>query len=102
MWKRLKDERGSVNIGGVMLLGIAMLIAAVGAYFINPLISGFDDARTHANISSFTALGTVVQIGPTLIVLGYVIGMVAGASQPVDTMYPPSFPQASISRFVSL
>ena len=75
MWRRLRSQQGAVNIGGVMLLGIAMLIAAVGAYFINPLISGFDDARTHSNISSFTALSTVVQIGPTLIVLGYVVAV---------------------------
>ena len=70
-----KRELGSVNIGGIMMLGIGMLMAAVGAYFIQPLLAGFDDARTANNISSFTATATVVKIGPTLIILGYIIAV---------------------------
>jgi len=68
-------QRGAVNVGNVMLLGIAMIMAGVGAYFIPILISGFDAARTASNISEFTLALTIIQLGPGIIILGYVVAV---------------------------
>lgn len=74
-FKVLKEQAGAVSVGNVMLLGIAMIMAGVGAYFIPILISGFEAGRVSPNISHFTLATTIIQLGPGIIILGYVVAV---------------------------
>lgn len=58
--KRWLEEKGMVSMAGIMLLSIAVLMAAVGAYFIEPLVDGFDVARsvTTSQTDEFTGRST--------------------------------------------
>ena len=52
-----------------------MIMAGVGAYFIPILIQGFESARVSDNISHFTLATTIIQLGPGIIILGYVVAV---------------------------
>ena len=75
----LKDERGSINIGGIMMMGIAMVFLAIG-FIMFPISTTATQSLldyaysgnasiTDATYTGFTAL---LGITPLLILIGYV------------------------------
>lgn len=73
--KFLKSQSGMVDIAGPLLLGISMIMATIGAYFIGPLMTAFLNAYNTAGAGTLIAAQTVIGIGPTLIILGYVVAV---------------------------
>lgn len=67
------SQSGAVNIANIMLLGIGMIFMGIGAFFIPVMIEGFEEARTAANVSQYTGLSSIIEIGPTIIVLGFIV-----------------------------
>ncbi len=71
----LKSQAGAMDVAGPLLLGIAMIMATIGAYFIGPLVTAFLNAYNTPNVGNLIAAQTVIGIGPTLIILGYVVAV---------------------------
>lgn len=69
-----KAQRGAVNLSNIIMLGLGMVFIGVGAYFIPVMLEGFTEALSADNVSSFTGLESVIKLGPTLVVLGFIIG----------------------------
>ncbi len=78
-----KGQKGEVNIGGVLLMGIAMVFLAVG-FIIFPIITDATDnllAYAYSDNASitdatFTGFTEVVGITPLLILIGYLTASV--------------------------
>lgn len=78
-----KGQKGEVNIGGVLLMGIAMVFLAVG-FIIFPIITDATDSllayqySDNASITdaTFTGFTEVVGITPLLILIGYLTASV--------------------------
>ncbi len=71
-----KAERGGVNIGGIMLMGIGMVFLAVGFIMFPIVTTATDDllAYTHAGaitVDNFTGFEAVVGVTPLLVLIGY-------------------------------
>jgi hypothetical protein len=58
-----RDQRGAVNLNGILLLGIGMMFMGIAAYFIPVMLSGFGEALDARVITGQTA--TVVTTGDT-------------------------------------
>ena len=66
------------NKGGFLgmvlsVLGVVLLFALFSS-----IMTAFETIRTYANIATFTALSTVVQIAPTVLLLGSLFGAGVG------------------------
>lgn len=81
-----KNERGSMNIGGVMMLGISMVFLAIGFIFLPISTTAtqtlLDYAYTSNNTitdATYTGYTSILGITPLLILVGFVTaGVVAG------------------------
>ena len=60
-------------VGAVILAGIAFIVVGISMTFGDTLIGGFDKVRGHGNVAEYTALSDVVEAGPTLIILGFIV-----------------------------
>lgn len=69
-----RRQAGRVDIGNIIMLGLGMVFIGVGAYFIPVMLEGFTEALGADNVSDFTGLTSVIKLGPTLVVLGFIIG----------------------------
>lgn len=81
-----KSERGSVNIGGIMMMGLGMVFLAVGFIFF-PIATGATDSilayeystNTAITDSSYTGLTQITGITPLLILVGFVaVAVISG------------------------
>jgi len=80
-------QRGSINIAGLMMMGIAMIFLAVG-FIIYPIVLDSTDTilawtytgtTANATISTFTGLEPVTGITPLIVLLGFVVaGAISG------------------------
>lgn len=72
------SERGDVNIGGVLLMGIGMVFLAVG-FIMFPIVTDATDAlldwtctaNTSTTDATFTGFTSVVGITPLLVLIGF-------------------------------
>lgn len=93
---------------------IVMMFAVVGvvlyvSMFLN-VMTAFETVRSYANISSFTALSTIVQISPTVLLIagifaasfGYYKGYKGAAAQDASGVLRMVFGVVQIILFVSL
>jgi hypothetical protein len=81
--KFLSNERGAMKIGGVMLLGLAMIFIAIGAIFLPISTTATDDllayeysTNTSITDASYTGYTSVVGITPLLILVGFLTAAV--------------------------
>lgn len=73
----LKGQRGA--IGAPMLTVILGIVMIAVAFAIFPVVlEGAEEIRTHANISSYTGLSSMVEIGPTVVFVVFLFGGIAG------------------------
>lgn len=76
---KCKDQRGSLNISGLMMMGVGMIFLAVG-FIIYPIIldacdgiyAWVDPTTMALTYEDFTGLGAVVGILPLIVLLGFV------------------------------
>lgn len=76
--KFLRNEKGAIDIGGIMVMGIGMVFLAVG-FIIYPIVMTATDAllaysnSTNAtcNAALFTGFTAIVGITPLLILIGF-------------------------------
>lgn len=80
------DQRGEINIAGLMMMGIAMIFLAVG-FIIYPIVLDSTDTilawtyngTSSFTISDFTGLEPVAGITPLIVLLGFVVaGAITG------------------------
>lgn len=72
------EERGEINVGGILMMGIGMVFLAVG-FIMYPIVTSSTDALLaysySANVAitdaTFTGFTAVVGITPLLILVGY-------------------------------
>jgi len=81
--KLVKDEKGAINIGGIMMLGISMVFLAVGFIFLPISTSAAADllayeysANTSITDATYTGFTSVVGITPLLILVGFLAAAV--------------------------
>ena len=65
-------------IVGVVIAGVAFIIIGIAMAFGPTMLEGFEDMRTASNVSEYTALSDVIEAGPTLILLGFIISVGIG------------------------
>lgn len=59
-----------------VILGIVMIAVAFAIFPV--VLEGAEEVRTHANISSYTGLQSMVEIGPTVVFVVFLFGGIAG------------------------
>lgn len=81
----LRGEKGAVNIGGILMMGISMVFIAVGFIMFPIATDATDDilayqytANTSITDSTFTGLTSITGIVPLLILLGFISVAVIG------------------------
>jgi len=79
----VRNERGSINIGGTLLMGIGMVFLAVGFIMFPIVTDATDDLLAYAysanntiTDATFTGFTAVVGITPLLVLLGFLSGAV--------------------------
>ena len=65
-------------IVGVVMAAVAFIIIGIAMAFGPTMLEGFEDMRTAGNVSEYTALSDVIEAGPTLILLGFIISVGIG------------------------
>lgn len=65
-------------ITGVVVAAVAFLLLGIAMNFGPTMLEGFESMRTAANVSEYTALEDVVESGPSLILLGFIITVAIG------------------------
>ena len=76
---RLKEEKGAVNIAGILMMGIGMVFLAVG-FIMFPIVTDATDdlldysytTNTTITDATFTGFTDVIGITPLLVLLGFV------------------------------
>lgn len=58
-----------------IVAAVAFICLGIALSFGPTMLEGFETMRTSDNISYFTALDTVVQFGPTMILLGFIVSV---------------------------
>ena len=78
-----RNEKGAMNIGGIMMLGIAMVFLAIGFIFLPISTDACDDllayqytSNTSITDATFTGFTSVVGITPILILVGFLAAAV--------------------------
>ena len=81
--KLVACQRGGMNIGGIMMLGIAMVFVAIGFIFLPITTDAAEDildwiatCNTSITDATFTGFTSVVGITPLLILVGYLVAAV--------------------------
>jgi len=57
----------------IIVGAVAFIIIGVAVGFGVTMLSGFESMRTAANVSEYTGLNTVIEFGPVIILLGFII-----------------------------
>ena len=65
-------------IVGVVLAAVCFIIVGIAMAFGPTMLEGFESMRTADNVSEYTALTDVIEAGPTLILLGFIISVGIG------------------------
>jgi len=83
MGKLHAGQRGAMNIGGIMMLGISMVFIAIGFIFLpittdaaESILDWVATANTSITDATFTGYTSVVGITPLLILVGYLVAAV--------------------------
>ena len=79
----MTDVAGEVNIGGIMLMGLAMVFLSIGFIFMSIMLTSSASLLTYVysanasiNASLFTGYTSIVGITPLLILVGYLVATV--------------------------
>lgn len=64
---------GTTLIKQIVIGGVSFIIIGVAIAFGPTMLEGFESMRTATNVSEYTGLGSVVEFGPTIILLGFII-----------------------------
>lgn len=74
----MRNERGAIDIGGILIMGIGMVFLAVGFIMYPIIMTGTDAlldyvcvANTSTNAATFTGFTEIVGITPLLVLIGY-------------------------------
>lgn len=93
MQKLMKSQVGAVNIGGVMMLGIAMVFLAIGFIFLPissdaaaDIIAYEYTTNTSITDATFTGYTSVVGITPLLILVGFLTAAVVTGMMGIKIM----------------
>jgi len=78
LWARRHDERGEIDIGAILIMGIGMVFIAVG-FIIYPIVITATDALldytctacSTVDAAYFTGFTAIVGIVPLLVLIGY-------------------------------
>lgn len=62
-------------IGSVVLAAVCFILIGVAMNFGPDMLAGFEEMRTADNVTQYTALETVVEFGPTMILLGFIVSV---------------------------
>lgn len=80
---QIRDEKGEIDIGGIMIMGIAMIFLAVGFIMFPIVTNATDDLLAYsysANASitdaTYTGFTQVIGITPLLVLIGYLVASV--------------------------
>jgi len=82
--RAMQSERGAIDIGGILLMGIGMVFMAVG-FIMFPIVTdatddllayNCSDNKAYINAESFTGFTAVVGITPLLVLIGYLAAAV--------------------------
>lgn len=91
--KLFRSERGAVNIGGIMMLGIAMVFLAIGFIFLPISTTATDSllayeytSNTTITDASYTGYTAVIGITPILILVGFLSAAVVAGMLGVKIM----------------
>lgn len=76
--RKMRSERGDIDIGGILIMGIGMVFLAVGFIMYPIIITGTDGllaytctANATFNAAYFTGFTPIVGITPLLVLIGY-------------------------------
>ena len=64
-----------ILIHTVLIAAIAFILIGMTMQFAPEILTGFDSIRTDPSTGNYTALDTVVQFGPTMVILGFIIAV---------------------------
>jgi len=73
---REQPEEGGLTtslITQVIIGAVAFILIGVAIGFGPTMLSGFETMRTADNVSEYTGLSSVIEFGPTAILLGFII-----------------------------
>jgi len=59
----------------VIVAAVCFILIGIAMSFAPQILTGFEALRTDPSAGNYTALTTVVQFGPTMIVLGFIISV---------------------------
>lgn len=59
----------------VIIAAVCFILIGIAMSFAPQILTGFETIRTDASAGNYTALTTVVQFGPTMIILGFIISV---------------------------
>ena len=59
----------------VIVAAVCFILIGIAMSFAPQILTGFETLRTDPSAGNYTALTTVVQFGPTMIVLGFIISV---------------------------
>ena len=59
----------------VIIAAVCFILIGIAMSFAPQILDGFETLRTDASVGNYTALETVVEFGPTMIILGFIISV---------------------------
>lgn len=62
-------------IASIILMGIGFIVVGISMQFGPTMLEGFEAMRTASNVSEYTALEPVIEFGPTMILLGFIVAV---------------------------
>lgn len=72
------DERGAIDLGAVLMLGIGMVFISIGIIMFKTIVTASNDVLSE-NLTPFTGTEDMVKVGPTLIYVAFLAaGVVTG------------------------
>ncbi len=57
----------------IIIGAVAFIVIGVAIGFGPTMLEGFESMRTATNVSQYTGLSSVVEFGPTIVLLGFII-----------------------------
>ena len=63
------DMKKYIVFGLIIVIGMIMM--TIGYYVFPSLLQGADEARTATNVSEYIALEPIIEVGPTLVLMGF-------------------------------
>ena len=59
----------------VIVAAVCFILIGIAMSFAPQILTGFETIRTNPSAGNYTALTTVIQFGPTMIILGFIISV---------------------------